>query len=325
MYDVEQWLNQRASSRDSGGSDPQPALVPHVQRRRHLDARQVGVSLVRRLGSRLPRRVPGVRRSGLRPRAARADAARSLSASERAAAGLRVELRRRQPAGPRLGDLFNYRLNRESMGDDAIPFLKRTFHMLVSNFTWWLNRKDREGRNLFEGGFLGLDNIGVFDRSAPLPTGGFLEQADGTAWMAFYAQNMLDMALELALVDPAYEPLAVKFYEHVVVDRRRREPQRRQRFDVGRGGRLLLRRPPRARAVHDPPQGEVDRGPAPAVRGLDLPPGGGQQAAGVHGAGEPGSTRTGPICWPTSISPDGPDRAAASCCPCSPRTSSGGC
>ena len=112
--------------------------------------------------------------------------------------------------------LFNYRLNRESMGDEAIPFLKRTFHMLVSNFTWWLNRKDREGKNLFEGGFLGLDNIGVFDRSAPLPTGGFLEQADGTAWMAFYAQNMLDIALELALVDPAYEALAVKFYEHVV-------------------------------------------------------------------------------------------------------------
>ena len=86
-----------------------------------------------------------------------------------------------------------------------MPFLKRTFHMLVANFTWWLNRKDRDGRNLFEGGFLGLDNIGVFDRSSPLPTGGYLEQADGTAWMAFYAQNMLDIALELALVDPTYE------------------------------------------------------------------------------------------------------------------------
>src|SRR6185312_4642709 len=77
--------------------------------------------------------------------------------------------------------LFNYRLNRENLGEDAHQFLKRTFHMLLSNFTWWLNRKDRSGRNVFEGGFLGLDNIGVFDRSAPLPTGGFLEQADGTA------------------------------------------------------------------------------------------------------------------------------------------------
>ena len=112
--------------------------------------------------------------------------------------------------------IFNFRLNRKSLGDDAIPFLKRTFNMLLTNFTWWLNRKDRDGRNLFEGGFLGLDNIGVFDRSSPLPTGGYLEQADGTAWMAFYAQNMLDIALELALVDPAYEPMAIKFYEHVI-------------------------------------------------------------------------------------------------------------
>jgi hypothetical protein len=112
--------------------------------------------------------------------------------------------------------LFNYRLNRQSLGDQALPFLKRTFHMLVTNFTWWLNRKDRNGRNLFEGGFLGLDNIGVFDRSSPLPTGGYLEQADGTAWMAFYAQNMLDIALELALVDSTYEEFAIKFYEHIV-------------------------------------------------------------------------------------------------------------
>jgi hypothetical protein len=112
--------------------------------------------------------------------------------------------------------LFNFRLNRQSLGVDALPFLKRTFHMLVTNFTWWVNRKDRDGRNLFEGGFLGLDNIGVFDRSAPLPTGGYLEQADGTAWMALYAQNMLDMALELAVVDPSYEELAIKFYEQVI-------------------------------------------------------------------------------------------------------------
>jgi hypothetical protein len=112
--------------------------------------------------------------------------------------------------------LFNYRLNRASMGENAIPFLKRTFHMLMANFTWWMNRKDRDGRNLFEGGFLGLDNIGVFDRSAPLPTGGYLEQADGTAWMALFAQTMLEMALELACHDPVYEDLAVKYYEQVI-------------------------------------------------------------------------------------------------------------
>jgi hypothetical protein len=112
--------------------------------------------------------------------------------------------------------LFTYRLNRGSLGDEALPFLKRTFNMLLGNFSWWVNRKDRTGRDLFEGGFLGLDNIGVFDRSAPLPTGGYLEQADGTAWMALYAQNMTEMAIELALVDPTYEELAVKFYEEVV-------------------------------------------------------------------------------------------------------------
>ena len=95
-------------------------------------------------------------------------------------------------------------------------FLERTFQKLLINFTWWVNRKDTEGNNLFAGGFLGLDNIGVFDRSKPLPTGGILEQADGTAWMAFYCTTMLSMALELADGDPAYEDLASKFFEHFV-------------------------------------------------------------------------------------------------------------
>ena len=112
--------------------------------------------------------------------------------------------------------LFNYRLQRSLFGDRALPSLRRSFHKLLLNFTWWVNRKDRNGRNVFEGGFLGLDNIGVFDRSAPLPTGGYLEQADGTAWMALFSQNMLEMALELALHDSAYEELATKFYEHFV-------------------------------------------------------------------------------------------------------------
>jgi hypothetical protein len=85
---------------------------------------------------------------------------------------------------------------------------------LLLNFTWWVNRKDRSGRNVFEGGFLGLDNIGVFDRSAPLPTGGYLEQADGTAWMALFCQNMLEIAAELAMTDPDYVDMALKFVEH---------------------------------------------------------------------------------------------------------------
>jgi hypothetical protein len=95
-------------------------------------------------------------------------------------------------------------------------FLARAFQKLLLNFTWWVNRKDPEGNNLFAGGFLGLDNIGVFDRSQPLPTGGHLKQADGTAWMAFYSATMLSMALELAEGDPAYEDLASKFFEHFV-------------------------------------------------------------------------------------------------------------
>jgi hypothetical protein len=95
-------------------------------------------------------------------------------------------------------------------------FLERAFHKLLVNFTWWVNRKDPEGNNLFAGGFLGLDNIGVFDRSKPLPGGGVLEQADGTAWMAFYCATMLSIALELASEDPAYDDLASKFFEHFV-------------------------------------------------------------------------------------------------------------
>ncbi|HLQ38484.1 MAG TPA: glucosidase, partial [Planctomycetota bacterium] len=95
-------------------------------------------------------------------------------------------------------------------------FLARAFHKLLLNFTWWVNRKDLEGKHIFSGGFLGLDNIGVFDRSKPLPTGGHLEQADGTAWMACYCSTMLSIALELAKEDPAYEDVASKFFEHFV-------------------------------------------------------------------------------------------------------------
>src|SRR5207247_2577195 len=101
-------------------------------------------------------------------------------------------------------------------GERDRQFLSRTFQKLLLNFTWWVNRKDVEGKNLFSGGFLGLDNIGVFDRSKPLPTGGYLEQADGTAWMAFYCATMLSMALELASEDAAYEDVASKFFEHFV-------------------------------------------------------------------------------------------------------------
>ena len=110
--------------------------------------------------------------------------------------------------------LFIYNAEKERTGKGDVAFLKRAFQKLLINFTWWVNRKDTTGKNVFQGGFLGLDNIGVFDRSSPLPTGGHLEQADGTAWMALYSQNMLEIALEIALHDPTYEDMALKFLEH---------------------------------------------------------------------------------------------------------------
>jgi hypothetical protein len=110
--------------------------------------------------------------------------------------------------------LFLHRTEQALRGDVDLDFLRSTFNKLLLNFTWWVNRKDRFGKNVFEGGFLGLDNIGVFDRSAPLPTGGHLEQADGTAWMALFSQNMLELAVELAAHDPIYEEMVFKFVEH---------------------------------------------------------------------------------------------------------------
>jgi hypothetical protein len=102
-------------------------------------------------------------------------------------------------------------------GDGDRDFLERVFHKLMINFTWWVNRKDAEGRNIFQGGFLGLDNIGIFDRSAQLPTGGFISQSDGTAWMAMYALNLMRIALELAPADHVYEDIATKFFEHFLL------------------------------------------------------------------------------------------------------------
>ncbi len=112
--------------------------------------------------------------------------------------------------------IFLYRTEQALTGKGDIEFLKRSFAKLTMNFSWWVNRKDRFGKNLFEGGFLGLDNIGVFDRSSPLPTGGHLEQADGTAWVSMFCQNMAEIAIELAANDPMYEDMAIKFVNHFV-------------------------------------------------------------------------------------------------------------
>ncbi len=110
--------------------------------------------------------------------------------------------------------LFLHRTEQALRGETDVPFLRAAFNKLLLNFTWWVNRKDRFGKNVFEGGFLGLDNIGIFDRSAPLPTGGHLEQADGTAWMALFSQNMMELAVELVAHDPTYGDMVTKFLEH---------------------------------------------------------------------------------------------------------------
>ena len=125
-----------------------------------------------------------------------------------------------------------YKIERRVRGVADRAFLEKVFHKLLLNFTWWVNRKDPEGMNIFQGGFLGLDNIGVFDRSAPLPTGGNLEQSDGTSWMGMYCLNMLAIALELAKEDPAYEDVASKFFEHFVHIAHAMN-------DIGLGGRAL--------------------------------------------------------------------------------------
>jgi hypothetical protein len=110
-----------------------------------------------------------------------------------------------------------YKIEKRIRGKADFAFLERVFHKLLLNFTWWVNRKDPEGMNVFEGGFLGLDNIGVFDRSARLPMGGHIEQSDGTSWMGMFCLNMLDIAMELASIDPVYEDVASKFFEHFVL------------------------------------------------------------------------------------------------------------
>jgi hypothetical protein len=109
-----------------------------------------------------------------------------------------------------------YQIDEKMNGTSDIGFLERVFQKLLLNFTWWVNRKDSQGKNVFEGGFLGLDNVGIFDRSSPLPTGGYLEQADGTSWMGMYCLNMLTIALELAKHNSSYEDIASKFFEHFI-------------------------------------------------------------------------------------------------------------
>ena len=152
------------------------------------------------------------------------------------------------------------------MAKGTCEFLKRVFNKLLLNFTWWVNRKDRYGKNIFEGGFLGLDNIGVFDRSAPLPTGGYLEQADGTAWMALFCQNMAGNGRRTGRARPSLRGAwPTKFMEHFLWIAAAHEPVGGEGH-VGRGGRVLLRRAAAAGWQRHTVESAFHGGTAAAVR-----------------------------------------------------------
>ena len=207
--------SSHASAASRAAVGPQPDLDSRLQRRRALDARQVGISLVRRLGS-------GVSHHPAWPWWIRISPSSSF----------RLLLREwyQSPNGqlPAYEWEFSdvnppvhpwacwrvFKIDWKLSGKPDAEFLESAFHKLLMNFTWWVNRKDSQGNNIFEGGFLGLDNIGVFDRSKPLPTGGFIEQADGTAWMGMFCLIMLRIAIELTPHDRSYEDIASKFFEH---------------------------------------------------------------------------------------------------------------
>ena len=166
--------------------------------------------------------------------------------------------------------MFTYRLNRRNAGNGDIDLLESVVPQTAAQFHLVGEPQGPHGSNVFEGGFLGLDNIGVFDRSAPLPTGGYLEQADGTAWMAFFCQNMLEIAVELALHEPAYEEMALKFVEHFlwIAGGDDRTPATARACGTRRTASSTTCCG--CRTARAAPQGAVDGRPAAAVRGHGL-------------------------------------------------------
>ena len=184
-----------------------------------------------------------------------------------------------------------FQIDRKQRGGHGdLEFLERVFHKLMLNFTWWVNRKDAEGRNVFQGGFLGLDNIGVFDRSAQLPTGGHIDQADGTSWMAMYSLNLMRIALELAQHNHVYEDIATKFFEHFLhIAEAMSNIGERGRRPLGRRRQVLLRRAASARRRDDSAQGALDGRADSAVRGGSAGARAAGEGAGVRASGWSGS------------------------------------
>ena len=252
----------RRSDADGHSAGPEQRMVPHDQRPRHLDAGQVGVSVVCRLGPGFSRHCAFDSRCRFRQGPARSDArVRSTSIPSGQIPAYEWNFSDVNPPVHAWATIFLHRTEEALRGKGDIAFLKRAFGKLMLNFNWWVNRKDRFGKNVFEGGFLGLDNIGVFDRSAPLPTGGYLEQADGTAWMALFCQNMLEIGVELAVHDPDYDDLAAKFGDHFLWIAHAMN-RTRTGWHVGRRGWVLLRRPAPPRWKRYAAQGPLHGGPA---------------------------------------------------------------
>ena len=210
----------------------------------------------------------------------------------------------------------------ERHGGRADPvFLEKVFHKLLLNFTWWVNRKDLTGNNIFQGGFLGLDNIGVFDRSAELPTGGILEQSDGTSWMGMYCLNLLEIAMELGRQNPSYEDVASKFFEHFMYIAHAMNTARA----LGRGRRLLLRRAAPAERPGAAAQGALDGRPDPALRGQHRRGRGSRPAAALPLAATRGSCRTGPTSANRRQDESNSARASAACSRSSTPSGCGAC
>src|SRR5947199_5238369 len=211
-----EWRRDDAGAAAGPATRPKPRLATPLQRGRAVAARQVGVPVVRGVGSGVPHHPARPRRSRLRQGPAPAAPARVVHASERPDPRLRVGLRRREPARPRVGRVARLQDRETSPGHRGpgvpgprLPEAAVELHVVGES-------QGSEGKNVFQGGFLGLDNVGVFDRGAPLPTGGCIEQSDGTAWVGMFCLNMLAIALELAQDDPIYEDMASKFFEHFV-------------------------------------------------------------------------------------------------------------
>ena len=303
----------------------QRGVVPHGQPRRDLDARHVGVPVVRGVGPGVPLRPAGDGRPRLRQVAARPDAVAGLPPPERADPRLRVELRRRQPAGPRLRHAVHAHASPATSATSTCRSCASRSPGCCSTSRGGSTARTPPGKNVFEGGFLGLDNIGVFDRSAPLPTGGRLEQADGTAWMALFSQNMLELALALAERRSRLRRLRVQVRRALLLDRRRRRPDRRPpRRDVGRRGRLLLRRAA-------PPDGTGERLKVRSLVGL-LPLCATTVISASRARAHPELTAriaqlpasATATCWPTSPTRSSRASRAAGCCRSSTRTSCAG-